>query len=51
MTVNAHSIIQHIRQKKNGIIEHINVNAKIFLSVKKIIVGILANVFVRIGNI
>ena len=36
---------------KNGIIKHVNVNIKIIESVKKIIVGTLTHVFVRIGSI
>ena len=33
---------------KNGIIKHVNLNVKIVLSAKKVIVGILAHIFVRI---
>ena len=51
MIVNANSIVQHVIQIKNGIIKHLNVNVKIIMSAKKIIVGILANVFVRIVSI
>ena len=47
MTVNANSIVQHVIQIKNRIIKHVNVNVNI-ISVKEIIVGILAYVFVRI---
>ena len=36
---------------KNEIIKHVNVNIKIIVSAKKIIVGILAHVFVRIVSI
>ena len=49
--LNADSIVQHVIQNKNGIIKHVNMNAKILISVKKIIVGILAYVFVRIVSI
>ena len=49
--VNANSIVQHVIQIKNGIIRHVNVNVKIIISVKKIIAGILAYVFVRIVSI
>ena len=49
--VNANSITQHVIQIKNVIIKYLNVNVKIILSVKNIIVGILAHVFVRIANI
>ena len=48
MIVNADSIVQHVIQIKNGIIKHVNVNVTIIISVKKIIAGILAHVFVRI---
>ena len=44
---NANSIVQHEVQIKNGIIKNVNANVKILVSAKKIIVGILANVFVR----
>ena len=49
--VNANSITQHIIQTKNVIIKHLNVNVKTILSVKNIIVGILAQAFARIANI
>ena len=48
---NANSIVQHAIQMKNGIIKHVNVNIKIIEIVKKIIVGTLTHVFVRIGSI
>ena len=51
MVLNANSIVQHVIQIENGIIKHVNVNVKIIISAKKIIAGILAHVFVRIGNI
>ena len=51
MIVNANSIVQHVIQIKNGIIKHVNVNVKIIVHAKKIIVGILAHVFVRIASI
>ena len=37
--VNAYSIVQRVIQIKNGIIRHFNVNVKIIICVKKIIVG------------
>ena len=40
-----------IIQIKNGIMKHVNASVKIIVSAKKITVGILANVFVRIGSI
>ena len=40
-----------IIQIKNRIIKHVNASVKIIVSAKKITVGILANVFVRIGSI
>ena len=49
--VNASSIIQHVIQTKNGIRKHINVNAKIIVTAKKIIIGILAHIFMRIASI
>ena len=49
--VNASSIVRHVIQIKNGIIKHVNVNVKIIEGVKKIIVGVLAYVFVRIAII
>ena len=42
---------QHVIQIKNGIIKHVNVNAKIIAHTKNIIVGILALVFARTGSI
>ena len=42
--------MQHVIQIKNRIIKCVNVNVKIILSAKKIIVGILAHVFVRIAS-
>ena len=51
MIVNANSIVQHVIQINNGIIKHINVNVKIIVSAKKIIVSILSHVFVRTANI
>ena len=50
MIPNANSIVQHEVQIKNGIIKNVNANVKILVSAKKIIVGILANVFVRIES-
>ena len=47
---NANSIVQHEVQIKNGIIKNVNANVKILVSAKKIIVGILANVLVRIKS-
>ena len=52
MIVNANSIAQHVIQNKNGIIiKHDIVNLKVIISAKKIIVGILADVFLRIVSI
>ena len=51
MIVNASSIVQHLIQNKNRIIKHVKYeckNLKIFVSEKKIIVGILAHIYVRI---
>ena len=49
--VNAKSIVQHVIRIKNGIIKHVNMNIKIILTAKVIIVGILAYIFVRIASI
>ena len=49
--VNAISVVQHVIQIKNRIMKHVNVNVKIIINTKKIIVGILAHVFVRIESI
>ena len=43
MIVKANSIVQYVIQIKNGIIKHVNM--------KKVIVGILAHVFVRTVSI
>ena len=43
MIVNAHSIAQHVIKTKNRIIK--------IVSVKKIIVGILAHAFMRIARV
>ena len=43
-------IVQHVIEIKNGIIKHVNVNVKITVHAKKIIVGILGHVFVRIAS-
>ena len=44
---NANSIVQYyVIQVKNEIIKHANVNVKVIVDTKKIIVGILAHVFV-----
>ena len=43
--------MKHEIQIKNGIIKHVNVNIKIIISAKKIIVGILARALVRIASI
>ena len=49
--VNGNSIVQHVVQIKNGIIKHVNVDVKTNISAKKIIVGILAHVFMSIVSI
>ena len=51
VAVNANSLVQHLIRIKNGIIKHVDMNLKIIVSVKKIMVVILAHVFVRIVNI
>ena len=42
--------VQHVIQIKNGIIMQVNVNVKIIISAKKIIVKILAHVFAKIAK-
>ena len=49
--VNVYSIVKHLIQIKNRTIRHVNVNVKIIISAKRITVGILAHVFVRIASI
>ena len=46
-TVNANSIVQHVIQIKSGITKHVNVNVKIIIRAQKVIVEILADVFVK----
>ena len=48
--VNANSIVQHVIQIKKGIIINVNKSPKSIARAKKIIFGILAHVFVRIGD-
>ena len=48
LIVAANSIVQYVIQIINGIIKHISVNMKIIARAKKIIVGILAHVSVKI---
>ena len=49
--VYANSIVKHVIQIKNRVVKHVHANAKIIISAKKIIVGILAHAFVRIASI
>ena len=49
--VNANSIVEHVTQIKNGMIIHVNLNVKIIVHAKNIIVGILAHVFVKIASV
>ena len=49
--VNANSTVQHVIQIKNKIMKHVNVSVKIIIHAKKIIVGILAHVFVKKASI
>ena len=48
---NANSIVQFPIKIKNEITKHVNVNVKIIVHAKMVIVGILAHVFVRIASI
>ena len=49
--VNPNSIVQHAIQINNGIMINVNVSVKTIKHAKKIMIGILANVFVKIANI
>ena len=49
--INANLIVQCVIQIKNETKKHVNVNVKIIVSTKKIIVGILVLVFMRIVSI
>ena len=49
--VSANSIVQFAIQIKNGLTKLVNVNLKVIVHAKKIIVGILVHVFVRKVNI
>ena len=51
MIANANSILQNVIQIKNERIRHASVSVKIIVHAKRIIVGILAHVFVRIASI
>ena len=51
MTVNANSIVQNVIHIKNGIMIHANASVKGITRAKKIIVGILTHVFVRIASV
>ena len=48
MIVNANSIVRNVIEIKDGIIKNVNVNVKINVHAKNIIVRILVYVFVRI---
>ena len=48
---NVSSIVQLAVQIKNRIMKHVNVSVKIMVYAKKIVVGILADEFVRIASI
>ena len=45
--VNVNSIAEYVIQIKNGVIKQVNVDVKVIVSAEKVIVGILAHVFVR----
>ena len=51
MIVNTKSIEQHVIQIKNEIMINANKSVKIIKYAKKIIIGIQANVFVKMENI
>ena len=42
---------EHVIQIKSGIMKYVDVNVKIIAHAKKIIIGILVNVFVKMINI
>ena len=50
MIANANRIGQHVIQIKKEIIKRVNVDEKIIASEKRVIVGILAHVFVKISK-
>ena len=43
--------MQHVSQNKNGVIKHVSMNVKVIVSVKKIVVGILAHVFAKMVSV
>ena len=51
MIANANSILHYVIEIKNGITKFVNVSVKTILRVGKIIVRILAHVFVRMVSI
>ena len=51
MFLNANSIVQHDIQMKNGIMINVRASVKSIVRTKKILVGILAHVFMRIAGI
>ena len=50
MNINVHPIVQNVVRNKNRIIKLLNLNVKIIVSAKTIIVGIQAYVLMRIVN-
>ena len=51
MDVNTNSIVRYVIESKSGLIKHVNENIRIVKSVKRILVGILAQVFAKIISI
>ena len=49
--VNASAIVQHVAEIKNGIIKYVNMNVKIIVTAKEIIIGILVHVIGKIASI
>ena len=47
MLVNVNSIAEYVIQIKNRVIKQVNLDVKVIVSAEKVIVGILAHVFVR----
>ena len=48
MIVDVNSIVKHVTQIINGIKKGFNVSVKVIIGAKKIIVGILAHIFLKI---
>ena len=49
--VNLNSLVQNVIQTKNGIINYVTVDVNFNPNAKKIVIGILAHVFVKVASI